>query len=170
MWWFKKSLLLSIIVLSVTSCGFKPLYAKNQTNMDQDYACLLAQIELLEPATQEAQAVYVPLHDMLCNYCNRDVTNKYRLNFHVAKYTKPVLVFRTGDATRRNVVIKVDFTLIDLVTHEILLKGVVRNSSGYNTLDSPFTEFISLTDAIHNTSKQNAQDIMFRINNYFKNQ
>ena len=121
---------LFIILFSITSCGFKPIY---KTNLNPTYDYLQA-IEITPISSPEGADYY----NHLKNIIPTNLHAKYRLNTSIA-YTKNFsIIQRNSDVTREVVTIKVVYSLVETSTGKIITSDDFSRIASFSTNFSPY--------------------------------
>ena len=148
-------LAMTVLLVSLTSCGFKPVY-KSENN---DTHKLLAAIEIVPVSTIEGADYYNHLKNILPHSDKA----KYLLDSNL-KYTKSYsLIQKNSDPLRELVTIKVTYTLKDRATGKIITSGKFSRISSFNTAFSPYSNLVRQQDTHKNLSIISAEEVRNRI-------
>lgn len=113
---------LLILPFALAACGFTPVYAPGGKG-----AALQGQVIVQEPADPESYILVQELETRLGRGGSR-----YGLGFDLALASEALGVTSTGDINRFNLVGRVNYTLSDLTTEEVIWTGTVNNFTGYS--------------------------------------
>lgn len=158
------ALLAAAMALSLTGCGFHPLYAVPGQQKGQMQASLRA--IYVEPV---GTRLGYELRDQMLTVIDGaadPASARYHLSMTLDQKSESIGVQsqKVGSqtqtvTTRYNDLITVEYTLTDIKTGAVLTKGTETGLASYNVLSSPYATLISQQDA----DKRAADDIADRI-------
>jgi LPS-assembly lipoprotein len=154
--------LAALLAAVLAGCGFRPLYAPVADGPAEQ----LAAIEVAVIPDRAGQALRNQLTDLL-DPDRAGVPGRYRLEVRLEEERDEVAVERSGFATRANLRVSADITLLDKADGAVLLRTSSRAVSSYNLVDSKFTTLTSGEAARTRAVREIAQDIRRRLAVHF---
>ena len=153
-----------VLAAGLTGCGFQPLYAKrgNESSTSLD----LASVQVDPLPDRVGQQMHNYLRDRL-NPHGQPVSPSYRLRVEITESKTEVGVRRDETATRANLRMSVNFSLINYGGDAVLLAGRSTSTTSYDILDNPFASTVSESDARERALREMADDIRTRLAIYF---
>lgn len=148
----------SIILLTFSACGFKPVYAADSQSRKE-----FRDIYITEIPTREGQVLRSNLQDFLGSSGNR-----YRLDITLEKERREFGIQEDLRVSRYDIVLTADYELIDTETTEILLRDEAKMYSSFNRTDSEFSTFVAEEDAVEKAAEQLAYRINLKLASFFK--
>jgi len=163
--------LLTIIGLGVSGCGFQPLYGTN-SNLDGADGSALASIEVGQITNQNenrmvALDVRNALIDLLSAHGQADPA--YRLDVDLFESLQGIAVQQDATTTRFNYLLNADFKLHDNNTARLACAGQARIVSAYNVVDSEFATVTSRRNAETRAAQTISERIKLRLSVHFRN-
>lgn len=155
-----KLLLLTFILLFTSSCGFTPIYKKNN-NTKSD---LIENIEIVPINSIEGADFYNHLSNLLPHGDNP----KYVLSVSQVYSNEISIIQKNSDVLREAVKITINYSLSDKLSGKILTNGSFSRFSSYNTTFSPYSNSIKKQDIRKNLSISSAEEVRNRIMLYNK--
>lgn len=125
-------------MISLSSCGdFRPVYSDQRIGF-----CRLKGI-IIESGDNDASRIITKiLNDYLSACENNFIEEKLKLVIDVDERKEDILFLKTGEATRKSINITINFGIYDM-QNNLLYSGKVNNSDAYNSIDSPFNEYVA---------------------------
>jgi len=152
---------LSIIaILSLTGCGFTPMYAQNADN--EETAAKIAAVEVKPLKTIIGQEYIVALRDVL-DPGHVGAVPLYTLEVGVNRNTMPLAIAQDRTVSRYKVVVTVDYTLKEIATGKVLSKGVIQNEDDYDSVSSYYATYVSDNESAKRAASELAQDTKIKI-------
>ena len=148
----------------LTACGFEPLYG--QGSQTDSVAVSLASVRIDPLRDRVGQQMHNFLRDRL-NPDGQPVAPSYRLKVQLAETLTELGVRRDETATRANLRMDADFSLLSYGGEEPLLTGRSSSTTSYNILNNPFATTVSEGDARERALREVADDIHTRLALYF---
>ena len=167
---FKITFLVALM-LSMTACGFRPLYAPPSENADiQGVRAFdeLQRVAISNIPDREGQYLRNALVRLLHPNGRRGKT-LYILNISLTVGTSSLAVKRSAEATRANLMVTGSFSLESLVAGGQLHSEVVTSTSGYNIFKSEFQTLMAEKGARERTLNDLAQQIRIRLASHLTN-
>jgi len=164
MWWFK-TLAALLIAVTVTGCGFRPLYGKHST----------------APTLQELSLVYVDtikdrrgqmLRNRLLTLMNpKGISAKprYQLSTSLKESIHEQLKREDETTTNADLRLIATFALLDLRSGYTLVSGNSKATSSYDLVNSAAYKLAAERDARRKAIRMLADDIKARIASYLLN-
>lgn len=155
----RRSLLIALLAVAVTACGFRPLYAPLQ-NDDGTSALDQVWISTIEGTSGVILRNYL-LDGFYQNGYPQDA--RYILNVSVQEFVRDVDVQKNDTTTRVQLVVRAIYDLRDRVSNQSIADGEFRAVSGYNVLLSQYTTVVSQADARDRALRDVADKLQTRV-------
>jgi LPS-assembly lipoprotein len=152
--------------LSLSGCGFKPLYGVNSASHQPAVAQQFSAIEIPTLPDRTGQQMRNLLIDSL-HPSGAATDYAYRLNVTIAESVLNLGLQQNSTSTRGQVRVTVKYSLVDEKTGKTLLVETLRTSTGYNILINQFSSVLSQDDAEAQGLQQIANDMTQHIALYF---
>jgi LPS-assembly lipoprotein len=162
---------LIVLTLSMTACGFRPLYAPPSENagIQGVYAFdELRRVAISNIPDREGQYLRNALVRLLHPNGRRGKT-LYILNISLTEGTSSLAIQRSAEATRTNLTVSGSFNLKSLIAGDQLHSDVVTSTSGYNIFQSEFQTLMAEKGARKRALDDLAQQIRMRLASYLIN-
>jgi len=162
---FLRSSFLALGLAAATAgCGFQPLYGQrdNETSVSTD----LAAVRVDPLRDRVGQQMHNFLRDRL-NPDGQPVAPSYRLRVLLSESRRELGVRRDETATRANLRMTANFSLLDYNGGGELLSGRSTSTTSYDILDNPFASTVSEDDARQRALREVADEIQARLALYF---
>lgn len=152
--------------LSLSGCGFRPLYAVGTT--PEGMSTYFEQV-FVEPIPGR-QGVHLR-NQMLDAFTPQGTpTNAaYRLGIKLDAVKEGLAIQANTQITRYNYSLTAKYELRDAVSGEVLDKGTTRAIAAYNVVDSQFGTQSAERDAQERAAREAGEDIRLRLGLYFQN-
>lgn len=161
-----KTSLLAVFCLTVSACGFQPLYgSKGSENIIADFS----DIQIAPIKDRIGQMLSNELKHLL-NPLREPVKPKYRLITTLSQSTQSLAVKKTALATRANLTVRSSHQLVNTYTREVLSSGINSITVSYNIYSSHYATLSAEKDAKKRAVKELAQDIRLQTGAFFKAQ
>jgi LPS-assembly lipoprotein len=162
--------LIAVVVLTgVGACGFRPMYGPRP--VADPVTADLSSIEVARIPDRPGQSLRNQLRDRL-NPARLATPTRYTLQVALRESIRELALERSGLATRGNLTMIADFSLIDDTTGQVLLTASSRTQASYNILaGQPTSQFSSLTaqqDARDRALTELAGAIPVRLGSFFE--
>jgi len=150
-----KQISLKILILfMLTSCGFKPMLAKNpQGEIILDHVQLVSVEGYDQPR----------LHHLISKEFQEYHHPKYQLNINVSEEISSIGTMNDGSTTRYKVKVTFNYNLVILETQETVDRGTVFLYSSYDVPQSEFANYISERHISDNLIKELCSELKSRI-------
>lgn len=153
-------------MLPLAACGFQPLYGpRDDTN---GVSAELAAIRIEPLRDRVGQQMHNFLRDRLNPY-GQPVSPSYNLRLSLTEVLSELGVRRDETATRANLKLTANFSLLETGQAEPLLSGRSTSTTSYDILENPFATTISERNARERALREVADDIQTRLAVYFSN-
>ncbi|MBE0454575.1 LPS assembly lipoprotein LptE [Roseovarius autotrophicus] len=139
---------------ALAGCGFSPVYAPGGGG-----AALTGRIEIADPDTRAGFLLTQELEGRL----GRAAGARYLLTPAISLRKQGVSIDRSNITLRVNLLGRVDYTLRDRQTDEIVTRGTVDNFSGYSTFDTPVATQAAERDAEARLMSMLADQLLTRL-------
>lgn len=155
--------LLSVIVIAITGCGFKPLYSKQNASG----------ICRFKGATIDSSNDIVSIHirrhieNYLASCGNERVPDFPIRKMLVSSGSSEMgaLYLKTGETTRKMIKVTAEVKLYD-DKMSFIDTIVTDNYDSYNSLDTPFSEYVTSQHSLANAASGLANKIIIKLNRY----
>ena len=149
------------IGLSVSACGFQPLYGTSPAG--SNVATELSAVAIDEQDTRLGQLIR---NDLLSTMSGAGET-RYRLQLMALDGTKTMIENDNEDTRRFNYRVNVAYRLIDRQTGQELNSGKTFSQVSYDRTTSDFSNVQAETNAMERAAKEVGNDIRTRLAAYF---
>jgi LPS-assembly lipoprotein len=151
------------IGLSVSACGFQPLYGTSPTG--SNVATELSAVAIDEQDTRLGQLIR---NDLLSTMSGTAAgATRYRLQLMALDGTKTMIENDNEDTRRFNYRVNVAYRLIDRHTGQELNSGKTFSQVSYDRTTSDFSNVQAETNAMERAAKEVGSDIRTRLAAYF---
>ncbi|MGF1591842.1 MAG: LPS assembly lipoprotein LptE [Kiloniellaceae bacterium] len=147
----------------LSGCGFRPLYGNGD---DHDVVADLASVRVDPLRDRVGQQMHNFLRDRL-NPDGQPVSPEYRLRVDLRETRSELGVRRDETATRANLQVVADFSLLRYDGNASLLAGRSSSTTSYDILTNPFATTVSEDDARERALREVADDIRTRLALFF---
>lgn len=163
--WSFKTVCCWFLVVALAGCGFRPLYAPPQEDVSHRgvYAFdIFKRVEIANIPNREGQYFRNVLVRLL-HPSGRSGVPLYRLNVTLNESTSSLAVQRSAVATRANLKIVGNFSLLSNDDARESLSGIVTSSSGYNIFQSEFQTLMAEKGARERALEDLAQQMRIQL-------
>lgn len=150
---------LIILLLSLTSCGFSPVYSNDSSHMSS--VVKLASIEVNTSYGLMQQLYKTELEDLL-NPDQRVQEKLYKVDIDITKALVPIAIEQDRTITRYKVVVSGNYTLKDN-SNKVISTGKLRSEGSYDKVESDYGTYISEDDTTKRIIRQLAEDTRNRL-------
>ena len=148
--------LAALLALSLTGCGFHPLYGDwGPTAGTADKLQAIYVEPIPEKLGYELRNNLIDLFDA----SGRSSDGAYRLRVTLGTKSEGIAIQNDAAVTRYNDTLTVTYELTDKATNTVIDRGVETGLSAYNVVSSPYATLVAQQDA----DKRAAEDIAYRI-------
>lgn len=161
---FKRIAILSVCI-AVSACGFRPLYAPPAEDVSGGSVYAFEELKAVEVALlpdRDGQYLRNKLVRLLQPEGRARVT-KYGLQVSFSENKSSLDVQQSAVATRANLSVTANFSLVALSDGRAVHTGNVRATGGYNIFDSEFQTLIAEQGARERALDSIAEQIRIRI-------
>jgi len=151
------------LLISLTACGFRPLYATRDEPgvVHADYARVA-----IEPmAGRIGHELYASLTTIM-HPRGREPQAQYRLIITLQERKEGLAIADDDTVSRFSFYFTAAYRL-ETIRGELLQNGETRSIAAYNVVDSPFATRVSELDARERAAQELAQDIALKVAVYF---
>ncbi|MCZ6741334.1 MAG: LPS assembly lipoprotein LptE [Alphaproteobacteria bacterium] len=149
----------AVMVLSATSCGFKPLYGDHASSVSQ---ASLAQVRLPPLRDRVGQLLHIRLSKGM-HPRGKPRNPVWDLVIKLTTRTENLGIRKDETATRANLTLEARFELRQIATGRVSFKGRSVITISYNILESRFSTLASRTDATRRATRELADNIKTRV-------
>ena len=149
----------AVMVLSATSCGFKPLYGDHPSSVSQ---ASLAQVRLPPLRDRVGQLLHIRLSKGM-HPRGKPRNPVWDLVIKLTTRTENLGIRKDETATRANLTLEARFELRQIATGRVSFKGRSVITISYNILESRFSTLASRTDATRRATRELADNIKTRV-------
>ncbi|MEH6629422.1 MAG: LPS assembly lipoprotein LptE [Halopseudomonas aestusnigri] len=159
------SLGLVVAFLTLSACGFQPVYRKNsETGYSSNQ--YLQTVRIAPIPDRPGQILHNMLRDRM-NPLGQPRQPFYSLETTVTENTKGLAVRLDNTVSRTNLTIEVKYTLVKLSDHGNVYTGTARSTNSFDELDDPYTNLVAEDTARTRVLRQVADDITLQLGAYF---
>ena len=153
-----KSLGICGCLLTLSACGFTPVYSKESITYNPLYG-----IEVAPISTPEGAEFYHYLTTLMPSRGNI----KYRLNVSFTYSFSPIAIQKNSDIIRENIIQYIQYKLVDAKTNNVVTGGTFKHMTSYNSSFSPYGSDVEKNFNSTNLTKFSAEEIRRRLILYF---
>ena len=159
-----KKIILFFALMSLSACGFRPIYGDYQSPANKVAAAELAQVSIGIIPDREGQILRNALVDRFYADAGEPSSPRYQLTVTpVTEQRVELDITKTAEATRAQLVLTSSLTLKDN-NGQILITRPLRSITSYNVLESEFatrvTETAARENAIQDLARQIERDVV----------
>ena len=159
-----KLIALPLLMLSLSGCGFSPLYATRDSGaVTQE----LSATDVYAPESRLGRTLKYGLLDQLSSSGNPPANAPFRVDLFPDFREGNIAIEADADVTQKSVILVVPFRLVDVETRKTLLNSVSRARSSYNRVDSEFANIAAARDAQDRVAQVVIEDIRTQLGIYF---
>ncbi|HEY2892412.1 MAG TPA: LPS assembly lipoprotein LptE [Dongiaceae bacterium] len=144
-------------LLTLSACGWQPLYGKVNT-AGGNAAPRLASVHILPIADRTGQNLYNALRDRM-NPAGSPSSPQYDLVIHIEERSEQLLILQDQTASRTNLTLSASFQLYQRGNATPVLKGSSRMTTSYDLLSDEFATIQSTNEARRRGALSLADDI-----------
>jgi LPS-assembly lipoprotein len=151
--------------LTLSGCGFRPLYATEST--PAGISVYFEQIFVGEIDGRTGRT----LRNQLMDAFTPGGTPKsaaYRLEIVLEGQKEGLAIQDNADITRYNYTLSAKYKLIDAANSQVMNTGVSRAIAGYNVVNEQFSTQIAQRDAEERAAREIGEDIRLRLGVFFE--
>jgi LPS-assembly lipoprotein len=155
-----------LVCLALVGCGFEPLYGRGDT-AGGPVTDELAGILVFPIADRTGQQMHNLLRDRLTPL-GQPAEPQFGLRVRMTETLENLGIREDATATRANLTMKAEYSLIDWQDKAVLFKGRSSSTNSYDILDSQFATQVAEDDARKRALKQLSDEVKVRLAVYFK--
>ena len=163
--WLSRTFATLILLTALAACGFKPLYGTDPSGLS-DPQGELATIRVAPIPDRLGQLVRNQLVEYLTPR-GQGAQNRYQLNVKLSLSSVGTALAQDESATRYNLTLTSNFTLVDLSTNKKVFVGVARSIAVYNVITSEYATLIARQDAERRAAQDVAEELRTRLGVFF---
>jgi hypothetical protein len=152
---------LFFVLLSLTSCGFKPVY-KTELNPTNNF---IQAIEILPISSPEGANYYNHLKNILPTGHN----SKYTLDTSLSYDKDFSIIQKNSDVLREVVTVKVKYKLTESATDKIIVSGEFSRLASYSTNFSPYGNQANQQELQNTLAIMSAEEVRNRLILFIEN-
>ena len=152
---------LIIPVILFTSCGFKPLYKKQESHLYLPDEFAKIAIEVQDNTLSANELKYALAKELNPKMITAD--KKYVLNLNVTKEHSTTAIQKNTTITRYNVKLIVTYTLSSISTNKTLGRNQVSVTSSFDTSASGYADYVVENFSIKNNIKELCAELLHNI-------
>lgn len=148
------------IAVSLTACGFRPLYGDHSVSAVSTVDLAAVQIDLIRD--REGQMLR---NELLDRFQPRGAALKplYGLSIVLTQQRVGLAIRPDETGSRANLIILATYALRELASGDVVFSGSTRAVTGYNVLSSDFATTSSETDAVRRAVGDLTEQITTRV-------
>lgn len=159
-------ILITLIVLSLCSCGFRVIYRDTKNQSEISYVKEMAAIRIKKNRAKLDQDLKNNLYDIL-NPDQLKEEPKYFLILSITESIKPTFITITGSSGRNKITLTIQYTLKNLKNAETISEGHTSVSDNYNITDNRYGSVTAENYLRSNLTKIASQNIRNSLVNDF---
>ncbi len=152
-----KNILTLSLILLLTSCGFKPLYAKEKAGG----ACDNFSVNPINLSLTGHKMQYL-VQDKLNQACI-DSENDYNVDIKVGVGEESVAIQKDREVTRFNVILDATYTLTNKTSGKHIYTGKTKSIGGYDAVTSDYGTYALEQDTKNKLAEEMSREIAFKI-------
>jgi hypothetical protein len=151
-------LILLVIALSLTACGFKPLYAKRDNHT-------LNNVKVINSFSENmSKRVRFHIDHELHNQFTSDQNSEFVLETEFSHEVYNAALRTDSTVVRKNIIVKVAYKLFEPGEQgRVIDSGSIGLLDSYNTSNSPYSDYISEEEIVLRVAKAVINDLQLRI-------
>lgn len=154
----------TLLLFTVTGCGFQPVYGTRDNSPSQWQAVPSLQKLVIEQIPgRDGQILRVALEDGIRPNGEQPASQDLRLSVDMNIKKQPVIIELDGRITRYNLEIIARYRVTNLSSGKILHRDTARRISSYNVASSDFSTFIAERDARERGLKALADQMLMQL-------
>jgi LPS-assembly lipoprotein len=165
--WSSRWLAVATMVTVLGGCGFHPLYGQNAAN--RDVPADFSSIAIAPIPDRLGQELRNDLLDLLTPR-GRTTNPVFRLNVSVKEQISELAIDSSGLATRANLRLDANYSLVKEDTGQSLMTGKSLAVSSYNLVSADFSNLTAQDDARSRAALRIAREIRARLGAFFARQ
>lgn len=151
--------------LTLTACGYKPLYGQNGATAQTTQH--MASVNIKPISDRVGQLMRTALKRRLAPKA-QNIAKVYELSVSLSESISTLAVEESSFATRANLNLSASFQLVRNADSAILVDGSLKTVSSYNILSSDFATISAKNDARERAVEDLAATLHTRLGIYFK--
>jgi len=148
-------IILIIILLGLSSCGFKPMLAKDSNSYEA-----LNKVKIVDVSGQDHLRIKRIIEE---SFVNNPHTTVYDLKINVSYSVSSMGVMTDSQITRYRVNVTLHYTLLDSETQKILDNGAILLRSSYDSEGSDFANFVAERNVGDNVLRELSDELKTRL-------
>jgi hypothetical protein len=157
-------MLLGVISISSSSCGFKAIHAPHNHKTIEQLKDI--EINIANLSSTESADFYNYIRNLLPKQKKQE---KYRLDI-ILSYTKAHSVIQSNSDTLRDIqTLKTTYNLIELNTSKLITQGSFTKINSYSTSFSPYSNISLEQESRTNLAQTSAEGVYNRLLLFFEN-
>ena len=157
-----QALLLIAAALSLSGCGYRPLYGSSADNAG--VSATLASVSIPKPSSRVGQIIR---NDLISSMHSGTGEDRYTMTLVPAVKTSGVIDLPQPAVTRQSITLTVTYELLDRRTGYSLQQGKTFSQVSFDVIRQPFADQQAETDATERAAHEVSGDIRTRIAAYF---
>ena len=156
---------LVIAFLTLSACGFQPVYRKNSETGHSSNQYLQT-VRITPLPDRPGQILHNMLRDRM-NPLGQPRQPLYSLKNTITETTKDLAVRLDNTTSRTNLTVLSDYHLVRLSDQKVVFTGTSRSTNSFDQLDDPYTNLVAEDTARKRVLRQVADDITLQLGAYF---
>lgn len=154
------------VLLALSACGFKPLYAEDPGNSNWASTDYLAQVRILPLEDRTGQIMHNLLRDRL-NPKGQPGDPGYYLLVFIQERTEDVAIQRDETASRASLRVTSEFRLLNQDRTQVLFESQAVSYNSYNILDAQLATDTAEQAALEDSLREVADSIKVQLAAFF---
>lgn len=156
---------LLLMALALSACGFQPLYGRGQDGAASP-AAQMAAVRIAPLRDRIGQQLRNLLRDRL-NPLGQPSNPAYDLQIILVETRQELGIRKDETATRANLIVSANFSLLEVGSGRVLLRGLTTSTNSYNILTSQFATTSTESNARKRALREVSDEIRTRLGIYF---
>lgn len=165
--WLSKAISLFAITLCIASCGFKPVYKKQDQASTSPIETFLAAIEVAPNNSAIDSQQLISAVSKKLNPNHKNVPTQYRLDITVQTASYELAIQQNREATRYNQRVTVHIKLTDNMQQKTLFTDNVSLTGSYDLNESEYATFIAERDTKNRIIEQLGEEVKSQLIQYY---
>lgn len=151
--------------MSLSGCGFEPLYGERNA---PELSSLFSTIQIQQPGNNPVNDLNNAVYNALAKTLKPKGKPRYRLDVVAESNKVGVLMDNNSREARTRLMLKVHYSLYDIVEGTISTSGSASSSTSFNVNVSEYANLVALESAEARAAKAVAEKIVLKLGSWHK--
>lgn len=153
-----------IIVISISGCGFEPLYKKTSSSGGSAFPVRVENIE----GSRLGQEMHIQLENLM-NPTSKPIPSRYTLSVSIKQTVEPLVIERDRRISRYNLSLTSKYVLKEIGVGKTVAEGTSKVVGSYDALRaSDFSTYAAEKDTEMRLAREAAKDIKVRLMSFLR--